>query len=387
MNLVYISPHYPTYYGLFVERLAARQVKVFGISDRPDEGLAPSLRQALSGHYRVDRLDDTGQVLRACRFFQNRWGPIDRVESHLEPWIQLEALIRENFNVPGPKPSDLRFIKEKSQMKQVFQKAGVQTAKGMIVQDYNASLAFINGRYPVFIKPDIGVGAADTFTIKSKDDLNRFYTVKNDHSYFMEEFLSGRIESFDGLTDQEGNILFYTSHIFSNDIHKIVVNNENLSYYSVRRLPPDLEDQGKRVVNAAGIREKFFHIEFFRLPDGTLRALEINMRPPGGLTAHMFNFACDIDVYDWWAKMMTGMPAKDSYERKYHCAFIARKFDRPYAFTHEEILSKLGDKFVHYQEMNPIEFAVMGNVGYLVRSPDENEIHSAVRVITQELVP
>jgi len=67
--------------------------------------------------------------------------------------------------------------------------------------------------------------------------LKRFFEVKGEHSYFMEEYLTGVIESFDGLADRHGEVAFCTSHVFSNDIHKIVINNENLSYYSVREIP------------------------------------------------------------------------------------------------------------------------------------------------------
>ena len=30
------------------------------------------------------------------------------------------------------------------------------------------------------------------------------------------------------------------------------------------------------------------------------------MRPPGGLTTDMFNYACDIDIYNAWASIIAG---------------------------------------------------------------------------------
>ncbi len=384
MNLVYISPHFPAHYSQFVESLARYGVKVFGISDLPDEALDPRLRNAMSGHYKVDRLENYDQVIQACGFFNSHIGRVDRVESHLEPWIELEAVLREEFDITGPKPAELQFIKRKSKMKDLFNRAGVPCARGDLVKTIEQCRKFINGRFPAFIKPDIGVGAADTYTIRSDDDLQNFFNVKQGYDYFIEDFVDGGLVSFDGLTDRDGNIVFYTSHKFSNDIHKVVVHDENVWYYNVKEIPADLEKYGRQIVKTAGVKEKFFHIEFFRKPDQSLLALEINMRPPGGLTTHMFNFSSDIDVYDWWASIMGGKDPKRNFTRRYHCAFVGRKHNRPYRYSHDQLYVKWNHKIAHSQPMNPIEYSVMGHWGYLARSADLEELMEIIKDITWE---
>lgn len=384
MNLVYISPHYPSHYSQFVECLAKYGVKVFGISDLPDEALDPRVKHSLSGHYRVEKLENHQQVIDAAAFFKEHIGQIDRVESHLEPWIELEAMVRGAFNVTGPKPDNLQFIKRKSMMKDVFTRANVPAARGVVVKDIQQCKEFIHNHYPVFIKPDIGVGAADTYTIRNDKDLEHFFSIKQDYDYFMEDFVDGDLQSFDGLTDKDGNIVFCTSHVFSNDIHKVVKNNENVWYYSVQQIPAELEKYGRAIVKAADVREKFFHIEFFKLKNGKYQALEINMRPPGGLTTHMFNFACDIDVYDWWASIMAGHNPERKFTRRYHCAFIGRKHNRPYKYSHDQLYAKWGSQIVHSQPMNPIEYDVMGHWGYLARSTDLEDLKNIIRDVTWE---
>jgi len=98
----------------------------------------------------------------------------------------------------------------------------------------------------------------------------------------------------------------------------------------------------------------------------------------------MFNYACDIDVYDWWAHIVADKPFPTEFKRKYHCAFVGRKYDRPYLYSHDDLVSRLGPSLVHVQDMNPIEYSVMGNVGYLVRSADQSEMLALVRCITTE---
>lgn len=377
MNVIYISPHYPPHYQQFAESLARHNVRVLGITDQTEEQLPESLRNALTGHYRVDQLENREQILAAARFFEENFGKIDFVESHLEPWLEAEADIRRELNIPGFKPDDIAFIKRKSQMKQVFEDAGVPHAKGIIVKDFEQCMRFINEvGYPVFIKPDIGVGAADTYTIKNELDLNEFFRVASDYDYYMEEYVQGEIESFDGLTDKDGNIVFFTSDVFNNDIHKLVKLNQNCWYYTQREIPEELEKYGRAVVKATGTKAKFFHIEFFKVKGKphNYQALEINMRPPGGVTTHMFNYSCDIDVYNWWASIVAGEEPKRNYERKYFCAYVGRKYDREYANSHEELMEKWGDNVCWSHAMNPIEAGVMGDWGYLVRSADKEEM-------------
>lgn len=387
MNVIYISPHYPPHYQQFVESLARHNVRVLGITDQNEEQLPENLRNALTGHYKVDQLENYDQVLAAARFFEENYGKIDRVESHLEPWLELEAEIRKEHNVPGFKPEDIQFIKRKSHMKAVFEKAGVPHARGIIIEDFEQCIDFINEvSYPVFIKPDIGVGAYDTYTIRNEVDLNEFFRVKQDYDYYMEEYVEGDIESFDGLTDSEGNVVFFTSDVFNNDIHKLVKLNQNCWYYTQREIPEELEKYGRAVVKATGTREKFFHIEFFKVKNKPwhYQALEINMRPPGGVTTHMFNFNCDIDVYNWWASIIAGEDPKRSYERKYYCAFVGRKYDREYELSHEQVMEMWGNNICWSHAMNPIEAAVMGDWGYLVRSPDKEEMLGIVEDIIAE---
>ncbi len=384
MNLVYLSPHYPAHYSQFVESLARYGVRVFGISDLPDEALDPRLRNAMNGHYKVDKLENVEQVIQGCGFFNDHIGKIDRVESHLEPWIELEAILREKFDITGPKPAELQFIKRKSKMKDLFTRAKVPCARGELVKTIEQCRKFIGGKFPAFIKPDIGVGAADTYTIRTDADLQNFFNIRQSYDYFIEDFVEGGLISFDGLTDQNGNIVFYTSHIFSNDIHKVVVHDENVWYYNVKEIPADLEKYGRQIVKTAGVKEKFFHIEFFRKPDQSLLALEINMRPPGGLTTHMFNFSSDIDVYDWWAAIMGGKDPKRNFTRRYHCAFVGRKHNRPYRYSHDQLYIKWNHKIAHSQPMNPIEYSVMGHWGYLARSADLDELMEIIKDITWE---
>ena len=383
MNLLYLSPHYPAHFMQFAKSAARHGITVMGVTDQPDECLDPELRELMAGNYRVDRLENVDQVFAAAEFYKNKFGSIDRVESNLETWLETEAKLRTAYGAQGIQEDEILFMKRKSLMHQVFVDANVPCANGFVVESYEQCIDAIDGKYPVFIKPDIGSGASDTYTIRNEGDLQYFFSVKQDYDYYMEEYVQGDIESFDGLTDQDGDIVFCTSDVFNEDIHNAVAKNDNIWYYTQREIPPELEKYGRAVVKSAHIREKFFHIEFFKV-NGKYQALEINMRPPGGLTTHMFNYSCDIDVYDWWARMVAGEDPHLRFERKYYCAYVGRKYDRAYKYSHDELCRMLGDKMVLSQQMNEYEWLVMGRWGYLIRSADKQDMLNMVHNILAE---
>ena len=96
MNVVFLSPNFPPSYYLFCVNLRCLGANVLGIGEEPHEQLRPELKTALTDYYRVDRLDDYEQALRAVGYFTHRFGRIDRIASHNEHWLELEAYLRDH---------------------------------------------------------------------------------------------------------------------------------------------------------------------------------------------------------------------------------------------------------------------------------------------------
>jgi len=387
MNFVFISPHFPPNYYLFSVHLQQLGVNVLGLADEPYDLLHPDLRTHLSLYYRVNDMHNYDELVRAMGYFTHRFGKIDRIDSQNEYWLETEARLRTDFNIFGLKNEDIARVKRKSLMKQTFTKAGLNVARGHVTHTLVEAKRLIKDTgYPVVAKPDVGVGAAKTYKVHNQLELEAFFAEKPAVDYILEEYISGAICSFDGLTDHDGNLVFYTSHLFSQGIMETVNEDSDIYYYSLRDIPKDLEDAGRRVLQAFGVRERFFHFEFFRSDDDRIVALEVNMRPPGGMTTDMFNYACDIDVYREWANIVVNNHFSADYSRKYHCAYIGRKSNRRYAHSHEQILSTLGDKLVHHENISGIFSAALGDFGYLVRTPDLSEVYTMANFI-QEKAP
>ncbi|KAF1303002.1 ATP-grasp domain-containing protein [Enterococcus saccharolyticus] len=387
LNFVMISPHFPDNFATFAPRLKEAGFRTLGIADAPYDQLSQTLKDSLLDYYRVDNMEDYDQVYRAVAFFAHKYGRIHRIESHNEHWLELDARLRTDFNVFGYKEADLDAIKHKSSMKAVFRQIGLPVADGRVFTDFADAKTLIDTLgYPVIIKPDSGVGAGDTYKIKNDEELAHFFDVKNDAvTYIMEEFIPGDIVTFDGLTDHDGNILYYSSLLYNVAVLETVENDNDMYFYVSREVPDDLYEMGSKMVQAFNTKERFFHFEFFRLADGSLLPLEVNLRPPGGSTIDMFNYANDFDIFAEYANVVKDNRFYAPITRPYYCGYVSRKYStNHYVHSNDDIRRHLGDSLIAIQTIPGIFATIMGDEGYLVRTPSEEQLFEYFAFIRQK---
>ena len=134
-------------------------------------------------------------------YFTHRYGKLDRIDSQSEYWLETEARLRTDFNIPGIRTNQIDRIKRKSKMREAFSKAGIKIVRGKVVTYLNDAQNLVEETgYPLVAKPDIGVGAAATYKIHNEIELKAFFDTKPPIDYVMEEFIRGHICTFDGLT-------------------------------------------------------------------------------------------------------------------------------------------------------------------------------------------
>jgi len=234
MNFIFVSPNFPVRYFKWVEALRDHGVCVLGIGDSPSFDVHPRLQNALTEYYYVSDLSNYEKMLAACRYYENKYGKIDYIESDNEWWLNADAKLREALNVnTGFFPADMLKIKAKSAMKECFLRGGAKTMRYTLLDgpvDLEKALSFIaTVGYPVFVKPNVGVGASESFALHDEAAVKKFLAKKLPETYIMEEYIEGTIVSFDGLCDSYGNVVFCASDHFPTPVAKVV--NEDLDYY------------------------------------------------------------------------------------------------------------------------------------------------------------
>jgi ATP-grasp domain len=371
VNVVFLSPHFPPNMWLYTRRLREAGATVLGIADATYDALRPELREDLTEYYRVDDLHSTDQLRAAVSHFVARHGRIDRLESLNEYWLETDAALRSEFDIPGLRVEDMDRVKRKSAMKAVFERAGIPVARGQVLRrdgapDARRFVAEVG--YPFVAKPDVGVGAARTYVIGNDADLDAFLGDRPPIDYILEEYLDGRLLSYDGLVDREGEIVYASSLVYGVPVLESV-RGTDMHFWIDRHIAPDLEAAGRRIVQAFDVRERPFHFEFFRMPDGELVALEVNMRQPGGATVDMWNWAGDVDFYRAWAEVVVHGTTAISSVRPYYVLWSGRKPGRPYRLSHDEVLARFGPLLIHHDRVDDVFATAMGSYGYLLRDP------------------
>jgi len=384
MNVVFLSPHFPPNFWHFCRGLREAGANPLGVADAPWEALRPELRANLTEYYKVDDLHRYEELIRALGYLTFRHGKIDRLDSMSEHWLELEARARDDFNVFGLRTADMARFKRKSEMKAVYQRAGVAVAPGRLCRTEAELRAFIDEvGWPVVAKPDVGVGAAQTFKLESEREVAAYLAAKPPVDYFVEAFVSGTLVTYDGLVDRQGRVVFDSSMEFDRGIMEVVNQDSEMSYTAVREIPADLAAVGKLLVEAFGVRERYFHFEFFREPDGGLKALEVNLRPPGGYTMDMWNFQNDVDMYRAYGDLLVEGRIRATATRPYFVTWIGRKDRFQYAATGEALRRRFGDLIVQHARVEDVFARAIGNEGFILRSPDLDPLVEAEAAIRE----
>lgn len=371
MNVLFLSPHFPPNFWHFCRGLREAGANPLGLADAPWEALRPELQGALAEYYRVPDMHRHDDLVRALGWLTFRHGRIERLDSLSEYWLETEARLRDDFNVFGLRAADMARFKRKSEMKKRFLAAGLAAARGRVCHDRAALRAFVEEvGYPVVAKPDTGVGAAQTFRLEDDREAEAYLAAKPQVEYIVEEFVAGDLVTYDGLTDRQGRVVFEASMIFDRGIMDVVNQDSEMAYTLVRDVPEDLAAAGRTLVEAFGVRERFFHFEFFRQASGRLVALEVNIRPPGGLTVDMWNYQNDVDMYRGWGELLVQGHLPQRATRPWFVTWVGRKDRFRYALDATALRHRLGGLLVHHARVEDIFARAIGNEGFILRSPD-----------------
>ena len=267
-----------------------------------------------------------------------------------------EMVERHGITFIGPTAEQMRLMGDKITARKVAQEAGIPVTPGSpALESVEMAIEWANKiGYPVIVKPDNGCGAEATYKLRNFTELKEFYAEPHNVRYIMEEYINGTIVSFDGVADSHCVPLFYTSNVFPTPLLDIVSQNGDLSYWTQKSVPAALKDVGFRTIKAFGAKSRFFHCEFFQLNEdkpglgkkGDYVALEVNMRPAGGYTPDMINYANSVDCYQIWADMVCYDEVRNAEldGPKYFCVYAGRRDCHEYKHTHAQIMAKYGSR-------------------------------------------
>lgn len=395
INYIMISPNFPNTYYRFAKALHERGINVLGIGDAYQYEIKPELKENLKDYIQVYNLNNLHDMIEGVQYYFKKYNHIEWLESNNEYWLENDSTLREWFNIKsGIYHSDILKYKAKSEMKKYFESAGISCAKYCLSDDYNKVVEFAKQvGYPIFVKPNIGVGAAGTKKIKNIDELNDFYKEKDEHQYIFEQYIDGSIYSFDGITNSKGEIIYCCSHRFLEVIDKVVHELDDDAYYTYKEIPEKINKLGHNIVKAFDLHSRCFHIELFKLnkdhpglgKKDDFVALEVNMRPVGGYTPDLISIAANASFYDMYADMIAyDENRQDMSKYKYFAISVSRRDNFNYVKTEEEINEIYKDHIVNSGKYPKSISDAMGDYFVMAKFDTEEEVLEFQRVVREK---
>ena len=325
-----ISPGYPAEMALFTRGLAWSGATVIGLGDQSAEALPDAASQALAHYIYVGSLAADDHVAETVRDLA-RYVRIDAVECLWEPYMVLAARLREELALPGLTVAQTIPFRDKEQMKQLLDAAGLRTpwhTEARTVADVWAAAERVG--YPLIVKPIDGAGSADTYRADSAGELDAILPmIRHVPVVSVEEFVDGEEFTYDTIC-AGGQVLFenicqYHPRPLLTKMHEWV----SPITLALRDLDaPSLakgRELGVEVIGALGFRDGFTHMEWYRKADGEVVFGEIGARPPGARTVDVMNYATDADLFAAWAQAVTSGRIAGPIERRYNAASIFKR--------------------------------------------------------------
>ncbi|GMV38298.1 MAG: hypothetical protein AMXMBFR64_00140 [Myxococcales bacterium] len=330
MDVLFLSPGYPSEMPEFVRGLAEVGARVWGVGDQPVGALPDVARRHLSGYVHVPTLADEGDVIRRVHAAM-RGRNLDRVEALGEFWVVLAARLREAFGIPGMGVNQAMTFRDKGRMKVALDEAGIRTPRHhRATTATGCREAAERIGYPVILKPIAGAGSADTHRCDDPSALEaalrRLHHVAE---VSVEEFVDGEEYTFDTLTC-EGKVLYYNVAWYR-PRPLIARTNEWVSPQVIALQDPDAPDlrrgvvMGHEVIDALGFDSGFTHMEWYRKADGEVVFGEIGARPPGARQVDQMNYSCDFDSFREWAHIVCYGRMGGGFERRYNVATVFKR--------------------------------------------------------------
>ena len=107
------------------------------------------------------------------------------------------------------------------------------------------------------------------------------------------------------------------------------------------------------------------------------------MRPCGGFTPDMINFAHDTNVYKIWADMIAFDRSEEPVGEHKFCAFAGRRDGKDFVMSHEAVMEKYGACMKMAERLPDVLSGAMGNQMYIATFPTREEMDGFYRDVLE----
>lgn len=250
----------------------------------------------------IDDLSDQSKIVDIAHSI-NSSKKIDRVIAMSEFDLDAAATIRESFRIPGHNIKTNALYRDKVVMKEYLCRRGIRVPIFKKVESEKEAKCFAQEYgLPVVMKPIMGAASKGVRIVRS---INDFPSFDPKDEFEVEQYIEGSIYHIDGIYRDRKSIYSKISRYINNclsfrDGYPLGSVTEDC-----REKVKDINDFTDSILKALDFQTGAFHLEIIQADDG-LVFLEIGGRVGGGEIPFVAKHIENIDLYDLWAKAITG---------------------------------------------------------------------------------
>ncbi len=311
--VVYATPFFSDNANANIDALLNLEgVRLAIVSQAPQEEMPLAASARLVGHWRVNDILSTADLLAGVEALQAQFGRIDRLFSATEQ-IQVQvAEVREKLGIVGMSAEVAKNFRDKARMKTLLRAAGLPCARHRLVTNLAEAMQFADEiGFPLVIKPPDGAGAQATYRADNAADLSQALAAINlqpGQEALLEEFITGEEHSFDTWTIAGQPVFYSLTHYLPSPLD--AMRNRWIQWAVL--LPREVDDPRYDAIRTAafgtlktlGMQTGLSHLEWFRRTDGSIAISEVAARPPGAQITTLISRAHDFDSLDAWSRLL-----------------------------------------------------------------------------------
>jgi biotin carboxylase len=311
--VIFVAPRLSENASRMVEAVGALPgVRLGVISMDWLEHAAPSTRDVVAQHWRVDDVLDVAQLRAAVDAVAARIGGVQRLFGAYEQLQVPLAEVREALGLPGlPVEAALNF-RDKSRMKDVLREHHLPCARHTLAATAMDAVAFAERvGFPLVLKPQAGAGAQSTYRVDDGQSLMDALELVQPTAatpIMIEEFITGSEHSFETISIDGEAVWHSLTHYHPTPLE--VLRNPWIQWVVIlpREVDHPMFDDIRAAATSAltvlGQTTGLTHMEWFRRADGSVAISEVAARPPGAQITTLVSRANDIDFVGAWARLM-----------------------------------------------------------------------------------
>lgn len=260
----------------------------------------------IAGYELIDDVNDEQALEQACHSIEHNHGKIDCLIALSEFTLEIAAKVRLKLDIPGPKPDQVKWYRDKVYMKDAIRNSGLRVPEFISADDPDLLNKVKDLSFPLILKPRAGAASIGVKKISSSEELVNSLSNINAAEYEIEEYIVGNIFHVDGYVNSLGDVVFQVVSEYVNDCLSFALG-QPLGSYTIddQQILLAVEAYTVKCCQALNLSASPFHLELFWC-QGEIVFLEIGARVGGAEVPHLINKIHDVNLYECWLRELSG---------------------------------------------------------------------------------